>query len=253
MPRNENPTTQDERLELLTARLTEQNRVRIDELSVEFSVSEMTIRRDLDELQGRGLARRVRGGAVAVGAETFAARHRHNARAKGRIAEKLATLLPDTGTVAFDASSTVHRLASQLDGARDLMVLTNGLDTFQVLHDKPGVSVALTGGEREPRTGSLVGPMATRASGDLLFDVFMCSAAGIDAELGASEASIAEAEVKRALASASTRVVLALDSSKLDSRASGRAFRTDQIHTLVTELAPSDRRLAAYRDHYQLL
>lgn len=253
MPRSQSPATQDERLELLTARLTEQSRVRIDELSREFSVSEMTIRRDLDELEARGLARRVRGGAVAVGPETFATRHRHHARAKGRIAEKLASLLPDTGTVAFDASSTVHRLAAQLDGARDLVVLTNGLDTFQVLNDKPGVAVTLTGGEREPRTGSLVGPMATRASEDLLFDVFMCSAAGVDAELGASEASIAEADVKRALARASGRVVLAVDSSKLDSRAPGRVFRPDQVHTMVTELDPSDRRLTPYRDRYRLL
>ena len=84
--------------------------MRIDRLATEFGVSEMTIRRDLDEPEALGVARRIRGGAVAMGPEPFAERHRHNARAKARIAGKLLDLVPNRGTIAFDASSTVYRL-----------------------------------------------------------------------------------------------------------------------------------------------
>ena len=150
----------EQRLLDLRRLIVERGGVRIIDLAIEFGVSEMTIRRDLAELEALGAARRVRGGAVALGPEPFVQRHRHNAKAKARIAEKLLPLLPVTGTVALDASSTIHRLARSLEGGRDLTMVTNGVDTFQALTGKPGIAATLTGGTEEPRTGSLVGAMA---------------------------------------------------------------------------------------------
>jgi DeoR family fructose operon transcriptional repressor len=244
---------QHERLAEIEERLQNDGSVRIDALAQRFGVSEMTIRRDLDELEAIGVARRVRGGAVPVGPETFAERHRHNARAKARIADKLAALLPTSGTVAMDASSTVHRLAATLDGARDLVVVTNGLDTFQVLQGRPGITPTLTGGASEPRTGSLVGPLATRSAEDFLFDLFVCSGAAVDPNLGSSEASLAEAEVKRAFAGNSARTILALDHTKLGTRAQARMFPLDALDTFVTDLESSDRRLDPYRTAVRIL
>lgn len=241
------PKTQHDRIRLIQERLTGEGSVRIDELADAYGVSEMTIRRDLDELEALGVARRVRGGAVAVGPESFAERHRVNAKAKSRIAEKLVELLPDVGTVALDASSTVYRLAATIAGARDLVVVTNGLDTFMALTDRPGVSVTLTGGSREPRTGSLVGPVAARSAEDFLFDVLICSGAALDPELGSSEASLAEADVKRSLSRSSARVVLAVDHTKLGTRAQARTFSLSEIDVLVTDLPPRDRKLDPYR------
>lgn len=247
------PKTQYDRLRLIEERLANEGTVRIDELAGDFQVSEMTIRRDLDELEALGVARRVRGGAVAVGPEPFAERHRHNARAKARIATKLAELVPDVGTLALDASSTVYRLATTLDRARDLLVVTNGFDTFSSLCDRPGVNVTLTGGTREPRTGSLVGPVTTRSAEDFLFDLFVCSSAALDPVHGSSEASLAEAEVKRALAQSSSRIVLAVDHTKLGNRAQARMFRLDELDTLVTDLDPGDARLDPYRTQVEIV
>lgn len=241
-------SAQHDRLTTIRQRITGRGSVRIAELAAELDVSEMTIRRDLDELASIGVVRRVRGGAVVLGPEAFSDRHRQNARAKVRIAGKLRTLLPDHGTVAFDASSTVHRLASILDGARDLVVVTNGIPTFQALLDKPGVHVVLTGGSREPRTGSLVGPVAVRSATDFLSDVMICSGTALQVEIGSSEASLAEVDVKRALGSGSERIVLAVDRSKLDRRGDARMFRIDQVNVLVTDLDPDDARLRPYRD-----
>ena len=243
------PNGQHERLHIIEQRIHADGSVRIDELATALQVSEMTIRRDLDELERLGVARRVRGGAVAIGPERFAERHRHNAKAKAVIAAKLQELLPDRGTVAFDASTTVHRLAAELDGARDLFVLTNGIDTFQALGDTPGISTTLTGGRLEPRTGSLVGPIATRTAQAFLFDVFICSATAVDPEFGSSESSLAEADVKRAIAATSGRVILAVDHSKLGTRAQARMFRLQEIAVLVTDLDPHDQRLDVYHDH----
>ena len=236
----------EDRAVAIAKRLSETGRVTISALAAEFGVSEMTIRRDLDELEALGAARRVRGGAVPVGPVPFSERHRRQARAKARIADKLLSLVPDTGTIALDASSTVNRLATALAGARDLTVVTNGPDTFNVLQGKPGITAVLTGGALEPRTGSLVGPVACRVAEDFLFDLFICSAAALDLELGSSEASLEEAEVKRSIGASATKIVLAADRSKLGTRAQARVFTLDQVSLLVTDLDRNDTRLAPY-------
>jgi DeoR family fructose operon transcriptional repressor len=237
----------EERLGEVRDLISEKGAVRIDQLAADFGVSEMTIRRDLDELEALGVARRVRGGAIALGPEPFAQRHRHNARAKGRIADKLVDLIPSVGTVAFDASTTVHRLSASLETARDLVIVTNGLDTFHAAVGKPGITASLTGGTQEPRTGSLVGPIAARAAQGFLYDAFVCSAAALDHIVGSSEASLAESEVKRAFAATSSRIILAVDHSKLGTRAQARMFDLVDIDLLVTDLDPGDERLGPYR------
>lgn len=227
--------------------------VRIDELARDFGVSEMTIRRDLDELETLGLARRVRGGAIALGPEPWEQRHQHNARAKAKIAEKLLPLVPASGTVAFDASTTIYRLAASIETARDLTVVTNGWDTFHSMKGTPGVAAVLTGGSEESRTGSLVGPMAVRTAQSFLYDTYFGSAAAVDPVFGSSEAALAESDVKRAFSQISSRIVLAVDHSKLGTRAPARVFDFEQLDLLVTDLDPADRLLDPYRSLVEII
>lgn len=243
----------EERLGEVRDLIAERGAVRIDQLAIDFGVSEMTVRRDLDELEALGLARRVRGGAIALGPEPWEQRHQHNARAKAKIAEKLLPMVPTSGTIALDASTTIYRLASSIQSVRDLVVVTNGWDTFHSMRDTPGVTASLTGGTEEPRTGSLVGPMAIRAAQAFLYDMFFSSAAALDADLGTSEAALAESEVKRAFSQTSNRIVVAVDHSKLETRAQARVFDFEQIDLLVTDLEPVDSRLDPYRDRVQLV
>lgn len=237
----------EERLGEMRDLITEHGAVRIGQLAADFGVSEMTIRRDLDELEALGVARRVRGGAIALGPEAWEQRHQENARAKAKIAEKLLLLVPTSGTVAFDASTTIYRLATAIDTARDLVVVTNGWDTFHSMKGRPGVTATLTGGSEESRTGSLVGPMAVRAAQAFLYQTFFSSAAALDLDSGSSEAALAESEVKRAFSQTSDRIVLAVDHSKLNTRAQARVFDFDEVDLLVTDLDPSDSRLDPYR------
>jgi DeoR family fructose operon transcriptional repressor len=231
----------------LRERLAADGAVTIAGAADALGVSEMTIRRDLAELEERGSARRVRGGATAAGPKPFAERHSVAARAKSRIATKLAALVPEAGLVAFDASSTVMRLAATLEPARDLGVLTNSPDTFAALQGVAGVQALLTGGRLDPQTGSLVGPLACRSAAQLAVDTFFASAAAVDPVAGALEATLEEAEVKRSIAAGAHRVVLAIDASKLDGRAVAVGLDWDAVDTLVTDLDPADTRLDPYR------
>lgn len=243
----------EERLARLTQQVRKVGRVEISAAADDLGVSEMTIRRDLKELEARGTLRRVRGGALAVGPQPFADRRRTSAKAKATIAAKLLALVPKAGAVAFDASTTVLRLASSLTDVRDLVVLTNGPDTFQALQGHAGVRPLLTGGELEARTGSLVGPLACRAAGQLAVSRFFASTASLDAGFGATETCLEEAEVKRAMAASADEVVLAVDATKLDSRSVAVGLDWDAIDVLVTDLSPRDKRLAPYRKLVEVL
>lgn len=160
--------------------------------------------------------------------------------------------MPETGAIAIDASSTLLRLAASIPGARDLTVVTNGPATFEALQGKAGLHPVLTCGELEARTGSLIGPVAVRAASTFLVSHFFTSAAAVDEEVGASEAALQEAEVKQVLARVASRVVLAVDGSKLGTRAVASSLAWDDIDLMVTELDLSSPRLAPYRDVVKL-
>ena len=136
---------------------------------------------------------------------------------------------------------------------RELTVLTNSVESFAVLSAQPDVTALITGGRLDPRTGSLVGPMATRATSDVTLRRLFVSAAGVDARFGTTESTLEEAEVKLALAAVARSVVVAIDSTKLGQPGSARCIPIERIDILVTELEPTDALLDAFRDRCQIL
>ncbi len=225
----------------------------IERASEVFDVHPMTIRRDMTALEGEGMARRVRGGVVFVGVEDFRHRQGRNLAAKRRIAEKLAPLLSQYSAIALDASTTMYQLATGIRNVGPLTVVTNGMAAFATLKSRPGVQVYLTGGQSEEQDISLVGPLAVAAISSFALDACFISTSSLDPVIGSSESTMGEVEIKRAMASASRRVVLAADSSKLERKAMARSLPISQIDVLSTELDPADPRLDPYRGHVEIL
>ena len=243
----------EQRLDRMRDVLEKDGSLRLADVAVDLGVSEMTVRRDLQQLESLGIARRVRGGAVALTPTSFADRHKAHARAKSRIAAKLVGLVPETGAIGVDASSTVMRMTRVLEPRRGLTVITNGLESFTALSAVAGIRPVLTGGELDSRTGSLVGPLAAHAAGQLMLRRLFVSSAGVDPRLGTGETCLEEAEVKQALARVSEDVVVAVDSSKLGSRGTALGLSWEQVRVLVTDLDPAHPRLAEYRERVELL
>lgn len=217
----------------------------------ECGVSEMTIRRDLAELERQGQIKRVRGGAIAVQPERFERRMARNRSAKLRIASKLDQLLPATGIIAMDSSSTIHRFAEQLPES-DLSVFTTGMETLHAVRGRVQRAL-LSGGEFEEATDALVGPQALRSLADFFFAVSFVSVAGVDPEIGATDSTLDTAEFKRALRSRSDKLVVAVDSSKFGRTAAAVALPLSEIDVLVTDLDPGDPSLDPYREYVELL
>jgi len=241
------------RRQALAGLLSSSGSLRIEDLATRFKVSTMTIRRDLQALEDDGLVRRVRGGAVS-GAEPFEAREHRAERAKQQIAGKLAKLVPSGGFgICMDASSTMCTLAASMPTADNLSVVTDGIETFLTLSRDPRVHAYLTGGQKDPNAGSLIGPVASSVLQQFSFARAFLSAAAVDPYFGTSEFSAEECEIKRLMAELSDHVVMAVHSQKLGTGAAARCLPWDGIDLMVTELETTDARLDPYRDHVELL
>lgn len=237
----------------LTDLLSVDGTLRIEELADRFGVSTMTIRRDLQALEEHGVVRRVRGGAVS-GAEPFEAREARAGAAKQIIARKLVGLVPAGGVgICMDASSTISVLAGSLPHSENLSVVTDGVETFLTLQRDPRVHAYLTGGQKDPNAGSLVGPVATLTLRQFSFARAFLSAAAVDARFGTSEFSAEETEVKKLMAQLSDHVVMAVNSTKFETGSAARCLSWDQIDLMVTELDVNDKRLDPYRELVELL
>ncbi|MFB2598798.1 DeoR/GlpR family DNA-binding transcription regulator [Herbiconiux sp. P17] len=243
-----------ERRERLLGRLEHHGVIRLEESAADLGVSTMTVRRDLEALEREGVVVRVRGGAVAtVKARSFDERQGVDDVAKTEIARKALDLVPASGAIAVDASSTSGHLLAQLRTVTDLVIATNSAHNHARARAVRGARAVLLGGELEPRTDSFVGPIACAAAAMLNYDRFFTSASAADLQHGTSETIIEEGQVKRELVRASRETVLLINSAKLERRATAVAIPWAQISIVVTELDPADPRLDALRPLVELL
>jgi DeoR/GlpR family transcriptional regulator of sugar metabolism len=210
--------------------------VRVAELAHELGVSEMTIRRDLDALDDRGLLSKVHGGATAVGSSAthepgFAAKSVRQRAEKSAIAARAVTLVAPGTAVALSAGTTTAELAWRLRSVPDLTIVTNSIPVADALRREAppaeptgpddvnvtGVDVAtqvvLTGGVRT-RSDALVGPVAVAAIATLHCDVLFLGVHGMSQRAGFTTPNLMEAETNRALVAAARRLVVLADHTK---------------------------------------
>lgn len=235
------------RRQRLAEMIRREGEIRLQAAARALGVSEMTARRDLELLQIQGVARRVHGGAVAVLPSEFSGRAERASAAKVAIAAKLLELLPESGAIVLDASSTVAAVATKLPDRADLAVFTNGIDTFTTLMRNVHIAVHLLAGLYDRRTTNLVGPMTIQSLESLYFDVAIMSCAGLDVRWGATEATLEDAAVKRRMLEASSRKILVVDRSKLGLRGRARLAAIGEFDVIVTELDPDHKDLLEYR------
>jgi len=224
----------------------------VSELVDRLDVSDMTVRRDIDELARRGLVTRVHGGATAAGSSVaepgFAAKSVLHPAAKRSIADAAAALVEPGASVALSAGTTTHAVASALLRIPGLTVVTNSLRVAEVLHAAPqaDVTVVLTGGERTP-SDALVGPVAVAALRGLHVDWLLMGVHGMDADAGFTTPNLAEAQTNRALMRSARQVAVVADNSKWGVVGLSTIAALDEVDVVVSDegLAPEARQVLA--------
>src|SRR3954471_4845803 len=230
------------RREAMLDALQQSEFLRVTELGERFSVSEVTVRGDLDALVAIGEVRRVHGGAMPTTnrrlERSFEDAAGANADEKAAIAREAAMLVASGDVVALDVGTTTTALATALRRREDLervTVITNGLNiALELERANPRISVLVTGGTLRPLQHSLVNPLATMVLSTINPDVAFVGCNGIELVRGVTNINLPEAEVKRQMLSAARRRVIVADGSKLGQVAAVHLCPVSEVSLVVT-------------------
>jgi DeoR/GlpR family transcriptional regulator of sugar metabolism len=239
---SQRPVLARQRQNLILERVREHGGVRVTDLVRELGVSDMTIRRDLEILQERGLIEKVHGGATTIESSPlfepgFSLKSSLMQREKEAIAAYAAgAVLPGTA-IAISAGTTTYAMAKKLVDCRGITVLTNSVPVADVLY-KDGRSdqtVILSGGVRTP-SDALVGPFAVEVIRSLNVDTVYLGSHGLDARTGLTTPNILEAETNRALIQAGRRLVVLVDHTKWGTIGISAVSRLEDADMVITDV-----------------
>lgn len=207
-----------ERLDHILAFLRENQTATVKTLAARLYASEATVRRDLNELEHRGLVKRLHGGAVLLdGANRelpIRVREQQNVEAKRAIAAKAARYLHDGQVIFLDASSTVMFLIKYFESFELLTIITNGLKTAQEL-SALNHKVYCTGGLMLHNSSAYVGDFAVDFVRRFNADLFFFSSRGVSEDGLITDASSEETNVRKAMFEQSRSRIFLCDQSKL--------------------------------------
>jgi DeoR/GlpR family transcriptional regulator of sugar metabolism len=219
----------------------------LEELVKALGVSESTVRRDLESLDGTGLVKRTHGGAVYAGdlRAMPALEDRAGAAApeKQAIGRETAALIEDGESVLLDGGTTTFEVARALAG-RPIQVVTNSLPIAQLLASSKSVDLILIGGYVYPRTGVALGPLAIATMQGIRVRKAILGAGGIVAD-GVYNSNLLLVETERQMMACGQEVVIVADHTKFGRLALARLCGMDEVQRVVTDsgLTPEYRDL----------
>lgn len=221
-------------------------RIAVAELAGIAHVSTVTIRKDLDDLEARGLIRRERGVAMLVSPDDPAGRLAYHYAEKVRIAAAAAATVNDGETVMIEAGSCCTILAEQISiQCTGITIVTNSAFIAQRLGAHPMVSTVLLGGEQQHDSRVLVGPMVELCARQFIVDRLFIGTDGFTPSLGFTARDYMRATAVRALASRAERVVVLTESEKLGRHGPVPLLGADEVAALWTDSAAPDAQVDA--------
>lgn len=214
------------------------------ELGQSLTVSESTIRRDLEILEEQGVIRRTHGGAVYVKDTNnshlaFADRQTAMAQAKAAIGRAVAAMIPPEQAVIINGGTTCFEVAKALAGMR-LNVITNSVPIAALLSADLATEVTLIGGYVYPRTGVALGAMAEGQLDSLRATQLIFGCAGV-CEEGAFNANQMMVEVEKKMMGIADEAILVADHTKFGKRSVVKLCELDQLDVIVTDSGADQR------------
>ncbi len=241
-----------ERKNLILEKLQDEKRVVVGELSELFSVSEETIRRDLDKLDKEGLADKIYGGAVLVESNNtdvpFSVRKKRNMLGKRVIAELIRDIVADGDHIILDPSTTAVSIAKALKEKKRLTIVTNSIEVLVELSDVSGWDIISTGGNLRENYLALVGPKTVETIQSFNADKVILSCKGMDMQRGITDANEMFSQVKKAMLRSAKQKILAVDYTKFDKVAFAQICEVIDLDMVVTDVRPSDKWMKYFKN-----
>lgn len=199
--------------------LTSENKVEVSVLAERLGVSQVTIRKDLDELEGRGLILREHGYAALRSADDLQSRIAYHYDEKRRIAERAAELVADGSTIMIENGSCCALLADVLaERRRDLTIITNSAFIASYIRGKCNFQIILLGGVYQPESQVMVGPLVRLCADEFFVSHFFIGVDGYSEQIGFTNQDHMRAAAVRDMARQAEKVVVLTESEKFSRR-----------------------------------
>ena len=233
-------------LEILTSR----GKVDVSFLSEQLGVSEVTVRKDLDALQAKGLVLRRHGFATLANPNDVGGRLAYHYEEKRLIARRAAELAEDGSTVMVESGSCCALLARELaDTKKAVTIVTNSAFVADYVRDSSKVSCVLLGGSFQRDSQVMVGPLVRLCAEEFYVDRLFVGADGWIKGVGPTNADQMRADAVRSMAASASEVVVVTESEKFGRRgAVPMRMHNKKVRVITDARLESDWKLALERD-----
>ena len=229
----------EERRQRLLNYVSEHGVAQIGELCQTLSVSEATVRRDLNRLEGDGIIRRVHGGAAMrqmdEGEPPALQRATEQYVAKHLIGRAAADLVSDGETIVLTSGTTTEAMTAHLGAKKDLTVITNAINVAYQLARFPHIAVIVLGGSLRHSEMSLLGHLTEEALGELRADKVFHGTYGLDPDEGLTGTYLLEVRTDRRLMQVGREVIILADHTKFTQRGPVRLAQIGVVSTVITD------------------
>ena len=234
---------QTQRHDAIIERVKQQGYVSTEELVEQFAVSPQTIRRDLNDLANQNMILRHHGGAALALPSSSVNTPWHDRKAtqtaeKARIAQCVASHIPDGATLFIDIGTTPEAVAHALLGHNNLRIVTNNMNVATTLMVKEDFRIILAGGELRSRDGGIIGEATLDFISQFRLDFGILGISGIDSDGSLLEFDYHEVRTKRAIIENSRNVMLVVDNSKFGRNAMVNLGSISLVDVVYTDALP---------------
>lgn len=219
--------------------LSEDGFVATDDMVSKFDVTPQTIRRDLNELNRRGLITRFHGGAGQsknMGNRPYKDRLHTRVEAKQTIAELVVGLIPDGATLFLSSGTTIEAIARELSSHKSLKVVTNNVNIAQIMSQNESCEVMIAGGQVRNVDGGIIGLSSLEFIQQFHMDFGLVGTNSVDESGALWDFDQLEVRISRATMKNSHKVILVADHEKFGRRAMNRMGHISEFDMLVTDL-----------------
>ncbi len=225
----------DRKLKLLKI-ITAENKVSVADLAIKLDVSQVTIRKYLDELVAKGLAKREHGFAVALDNDDLSYRLAHNYSIKSKIAQAAAKDISDGEILMIESGSTSALFAEVIAKTKNgVRIITNSVFIANYIRDYKNIAITLLGGDFQGSAQVNTGPLTTLAAEQFSVDKLFLGTDGFDPKQGFSSVNHLRADTVKQMAKSANQVIILSDSEKFSQRALVKLFAIDEVAMVYTD------------------
>lgn len=229
--------------------LTENNKIEVAELAEKLGVSQVTMRKDLDELEQKGIIKREHGFAVLSNTDYLGTRIAYHYEEKKKIAIRASQLVHNGDTIMIENGSCCALLAETLTQThRDLTIITNSTFIANYIRGKSGFQTILLGGIYQPDSQVCVGPLVAQSAENFCVNLFFIGADGFIPKNGFTNRDQMRAQAVRDMSKQAEFVIVLTESEKFLQRGTVPLSLGAKVSHVITDSDLPDESAIALRN-----